>query len=184
MAPRTLILVILATLIGVAAPISAKDKAEKKKPAKQAARTWNTIVDYVLKKGGEDSIHASAAQALGYESKEVPAKSLGLDPEKSKDGRDRGIFIVYNKSEKGDLIPKEIVLGSILVKEENSVKEIDSYRIRMALDGTLIRGMHAAGIVGQVVQQSLPSDSKELLSLYKKESVFYLKEVDLGKLTQ
>lgn len=183
MPPRILSFVIMAAIIGFASPASAKDK-EKKKPAKeQSARSWKMMVDYVLKNGGEDSIKAPSAHTLGYDSDEVFAKSLGLDSDKSKDGRDHSIFIIYTKDEKGTVIPKEIVLGNILVKEANSIKEIDSYRIRMTLNGTLIKGMRATGIVGEVVHQSLGPDSKELKSWHKQESDFHLKIVDLAKMT-
>jgi len=180
---RSFVFVILASLIAFASPASAKTK-EKKTPKKQTTRTWKTVVDYVLKNGGDDSIHASAAKALGYDSEEVPAKSLGLDPEKSKDGRDHSIFVVYEKGAKGDLIPKEIVLGSIRVTGADSEKRLDSYRIRMALNGNVLRGMKASGIVGEVTQESLLPESKELVQLFNRESDFYLKEIELSKLAQ
>lgn len=181
MKKHLLAFVFLAPLAVHAAPAPAK---EKKAPAKQAVRTWKTIVDYVLKKGGEDSIHASAAQALGFDAKELAAKSLGLDQEKSKDGRDHSVFIVYEKDPKGEVIPKEIVLGSIRVTGSDSEKRLDTYRIRMTLDGKVIQGMHATGIIGEVTQESLTADSKELSLLQKKERDFYLKDVDLSTLTQ
>lgn len=172
----------MAAVIGFASPASAKPK-EKSKAGKKVTRTWKTLVDYVLKNGGEDSIKAPSAHTLGYDSDEIFAKSLGLDSDKSKDGRDHSIFIIYAKDETGTVTPKEIVLGNILIKEANSIKEIDSYRIRMTLNGTLIKGMHATGIVGEVVQQSLGPDSKELQAMHKQESDFHLKTVDLAKMT-
>lgn len=181
MAPRTLSLVALASLLAFGSPVSAK---EKKKPAKQAARTWKTVVDYVFKNGDEDPVMAPASRTIGYDSDEVNARSLGIDQAKSKDGRDHSIFITYEKDGAGTSIPKEIVLGSIHVKESDSKKEIDSYRMRMSLDGGLISGMHATGIVGQVVQQALPADSKELLAVFKKECGLYLREIDLSQLTK
>lgn len=180
MKKHLLALVVLAPLAVHAAPAPAK---EKKAPAKQAVRTWKTIVDYVLKKGGEDSIRSPSAHTLGYDSNEVFAKSLGLDQEKSTDGREHTVFVIYEKDAKGELGAKEIVLGSIRVTGPDSEKRIDSYRIRMTLDGKVIQGMHATGIVGEVVQQTLPPDSKELLAVYKKETDLHLKEMDLAKLT-
>lgn len=183
MSSRTLILVILATLIGIVSPALAKEKTGKKNPAKQTARTWKILIDHVLKNGGEDSIRSPSARTLGYDSNEVFAKSMGLDQDKSKDGREHTIFIIYEKDSKSELIPKEIVLGSILVAGGESDKRIDSYRIRMTLEGALIRGMHASGMVGEVIQEALPPDSKELQAVFKKESNLNLKEIDLAKLT-
>jgi hypothetical protein len=183
MTSRIFAFVLMAAVIGFASPASAKPK-EKTKPAKkQVARTWKVLVDYVLKNGGEDSIKAPSAHTLGYDSNEVFAKSLGLDQDKSKDGYEHTIFIVYEKDAKGTLTPKEMVLGSIRVTGDESEKRIDSYRIRMTLDGTVIQGMHASGIVGEVVQESLPPDSKELLSVFKKEKELHLNEIDLATLT-
>lgn len=181
MPPRTLTFVILAAALAAGSPLSAK---EKSKPAKKAARTWQTVVDYVFKNGDEDSFKAPATRTLGYDVDEVFAKSMGLDEDKSKDGRDHSIFVVYDKDEAGVAKPKEIIFGSILVKETESAKEIDSYEIRATLAGSIIRGMRAKGIVGQVVQTALPPESKELLAFYKKESAFYLKEIDLAQLTK
>src|SRR3989338_3800002 len=119
---RSFVFVLLASLIAFASPASAKPK-EKAKPAKkQVARTWKVLVDYVLKNGGEDSIKAPSARTLGYDSNEVFAKSLGLDQDKSKDNRDHSVFVVYEKGAKGDLIPKEIVLGNIRVTGGESDK--------------------------------------------------------------
>jgi len=173
----------MAAMIVSAAPASAKPK-EKTKPAKkQVARTWKVLVDHVMKKGGEDSIKAPSARTLGYDSNEVFAKSLGLDQDKSKDGREHTIFIVYEKDDKGALIPKEMVLGSIRVTGDESEKRIDSYRIRTSLEGTIIRGMHASGIVGEVVQESLQPDSPKLLSIFKNEKELHLNTIDLTTLT-
>lgn len=180
---RSFVFVLLASLIAFASPASAKPK-EKSKPAKkQVARTWKVLVDYVLKNGGEDSIKAPSARTLGYDSNEVFAKSLGLDQDKSKDGREHTIFIIYEKDDKGTLTPKEIVIGSIRVTGGESDKHVDSYRIRMTLDGTVIQGMHASGIVGEVVQESLSPDSKVLQSVFNKEKELQLNEIDLKTLT-
>lgn len=178
---RTISLIFLTAFIAFGSPASAK---EKKKPAKQSARTWKNVVDYVFKNGGDDSIKAPASRTLGYDSDEVFAKSLGLDADKSKDGREHDIFVIYEKEGTDTLIPKEIVIGSIRITEVDSKKKIDSYRIRMSLDGTLIQGMHATGAAGHVVQQALPPDSKELLTVFKNESNLNLKELDLAKLTR
>lgn len=91
---------------------------------------------------------------------------------------------ILAKDAAGIAIPKEIVLGVILVKGAESKKEIDGYEIRMSLDGIPIRGMHAIGVVGHVVQQALPPGSKELLSMFKKESALYLKEIELAQLSK
>jgi hypothetical protein len=181
MAPRTLALIILATLIALGSPVSAK---EKKKPVKQAARTWKILIDHVIKNGDEDPIQGSTARTLGYDSDDVYAKSLGIDENKSKDHREHGIYIVCEKDKSGSLTPREIVLGSISVKEVDSQREIDSYRVRMSLDGKVIQGLHATGIVGHVIQEALQRDSKTLLSIYKAESSLYLKEIDLAQLTK
>lgn len=165
-----------------AAPVKAAK--EKKKAAKQAARTWVTLVDYVLKNGGEDSLKAPATRTLGYDSDEIFAKSMGIDNDKSKNGLDHSIYIITDKSDSGISNPKEIVLTTTRVKERDSQKEIDGFEIRMTLAGVPIRGLRATGIVGHVIQQALPPDSKELISVHRNESSFYLKDIDLAKLTK
>lgn len=181
MIPRFLPSAFLAALVTFGSPSAAK---EQTKPAKQTARTWKSIVEYVLKNGGEDSIKSPSARTLGYNSDEVFAKSLGLDQDKSKDGREHNIFVIYEKNETGTLTPKEIVLGSIRVTTVDSKKRVDSYRMRTSLDGVLIRGMHASGVAGHVVQEALPADSKALQAVFKAERQLNLKDLDLATLTQ
>jgi hypothetical protein len=168
-----------------AAPAKPANKPkDKPATAKKSARTWKTLIDHVAKNGDEDPIEGSTARTLGYDSDEVYAKSLGIDAEKSKDNREHGIYVVGEKDKSGGLTPKEIVLGVISVKEIGAQQEIDGYRVRMSLDGKILRGMHATGIVGNVVHAILPNDSKALLSVYKAESSLYLKEIELSQLTK
>lgn len=183
MPPRILSFVIMAAIIGFAPHASAKPK-ERPKAAKKVTRTWKTLIDHVAKNGDEDPIQGSTARTLGYDSDDVYAKSLGIDADKSKDNREHGIYVLGEKDKSGALIPKEIVLGAISIKEIGAQKEIDSYRVRMSLDGKIIRGMRATGIVGNVVHEILPNDSKALLSVYKAESSLYLKEIELSQLTK
>lgn len=181
MTPRTLTFVILTALVAFGSPLSAKDK---KKSEKSSARTWKTLIDHVVKNGDEDPIQGSTARTLGYESDYVYAKSMGIDTEKSTDNREHGVYVVCDKNKSGALIPKEIVLGAISVKETGSEKVIDGFRVRMSLDGKVIRGMHATGVVGHVVHEILQKDSKTLLSVYKAESSLYLNKIDLAQLTK
>ncbi|MBI5246605.1 MAG: hypothetical protein HY923_05445 [Elusimicrobia bacterium] len=162
-------------------PASAKDS---KKPAKQAARTWKTVIDYVMKNGADDAIIASAARTIGYGSDAVDSKALCIEDDKSKDGWEHDIDIVYEKDDKGIIKPKELVIGTIKVKTSGENQEIESYRIRVSLDGSPIRGMRATGLVGHVVQTPLPGDSPELLRIFKKESSLYLREIELTSLTK
>jgi hypothetical protein len=181
MLSRNIPLIILAALFAFAAPVSAKGK---KKSAKQTPLTWRTLADYVVRNGDKDSIKAPTARNIGYESDVIDTISLGIEDAKSKDGREHNFEVVYEKDVKGALKPKEIIIGTMLVKVVQSNKEIDGYEIRLSLDGSPIRGMHATGIVGHVVQQTLKADSKELLTVLKSESTLYLKEIDLAQLTK
>jgi hypothetical protein len=179
--PPRLILILLSSLIAFAPSVAAK---EKKKAAKQAARTWRSLAEYVVKNGDKDSIKAPTARNIGYESDVIETLSLGIEDDKSKDGQEHNFEVVYAKDADGVVIPKEIIIGTMLVKEVESVKVIDGYEIRLSLDGKPIRGMHATGKVGHVVQQVLPPDSKDLLNVLKSEGTLYLKEINLSQLTK
>jgi len=173
----------MAAVIGFASPASAKPK-EKAKAGKKVTRTWKTLIDHVAKNGDEDPIQGSTARTLGYDSDDVYAKSLGIDADKSRDNREHGIYVIGEKDKSGALIPKEIVLGAASLKEIGAQKEIESYRVRMSLDGKIIRGMRASGIVGSIVHEVLPNDSKTLLSVYKAESSLYLRDIEISQLTK
>lgn len=179
MAPRTITLILLAALIAAAPPVSAK---EKKKSVKQASRTWKTIVDYVFKNGTEWPIKAPTSRTLGYDLDEVKAKGLSIDDDKSKDGKEHSICIVYVVDEKGVSRPEGIDIGTMLVKEIGSTQEINGYQIRMSLDGAPISGMHATGLVGQVKQVALKPDSNEIKGVLAAETDLYLKTIMLSQL--
>ncbi|MDD5304595.1 MAG: hypothetical protein PHS14_15980 [Elusimicrobia bacterium] len=179
MPPRTFTLVILAALLAFGSPASAK---EKKKPAKQAARTWKTVVEYVFKNGTDWPIKAPSSRTLGYGSDEVLAKGLSIADDKSKDGKEHSVCITYEIDAKGVQRPKEIDLGTMLVKETSGQKEIEAFRMRMSLDGTLLGAMHATGIVGHVKQLALMPDSKEIRAVFNSERDLYLKQIELAQL--
>ena len=179
MSLRTLSFVILASLIAFVPPASAK---EKKKPAKQAARTWKNIVDYVFKNGTEWPIKAPSSRTLGYGLDEVQAKGLSIDEEKSKDGKEHSVCITYEIDAKGIQRPKEIDLGTMLIKETAGQKEIEAYRMRMSLNGAILGAMHATGIVGRVKQSALTPDSKEIQAVFNSERDLYLKQIELAQL--
>lgn len=175
---RLFALGVFALLIALGSPASSK---EKKKAAKQA-RTWKTVVDYVFKNGTDWPIKLPTSRTLGYGSDEVNAKGLSIDDDKSKDGKEHSICIVYEADEKGKSQPKGIDIGTMLVKEIGVDKEIDGYQIRMSLDGTPISAMRATGIVGRVKQQALSPDAKEIKSLVALEKELYLKNIELTQL--
>lgn len=181
MPPRILSFVLIAAVIGFASPASAKPK-EKAKAVKKISRTWKSVADYVFQNGAEWPIKAPSSRTLGYGLDEVPAKGLSVDDDKSKDGKEHSICVVYEVDEKGVSRPKGIDIGTMLVKEIAAGTEIDGYQIRMSLDGTPISAMHATGIVGKVRQVALPPDAKEIKALFAAESAFYLKDVDLKQL--
>lgn len=154
-----------------------------KKSSPKKAKTWAMLVNHVLANGKEWPMKAPSTKTLGYESDLVPAKSLGIDQEKSKDNREHNIYVVYEKDAKGTPQAKEIVLANIRVVEKDGKESIDAYRARAKLDGTLIRGMHSTGIVGEVTQTPLDGESNELKSVFAAEKDIYLKNTDWSLLT-
>lgn len=187
MIPRMLAFVLMATIIGSASPASAKPSSkskEKKTPEKVAARTWKAVAEFVLKNGVEHPIKAPASRTLGYDSDEVAAKLLRIKTAASKDKKEHSVSVTYASEEKGNLRPKEVVLGVIFVEVVPSGQQIDSFRLRLDLNGKLISVMHSTGIVGQVLQKSLATDSPEANAVYKAESTLHLETHPLDKLTR
>lgn len=182
MAPRIFSFVPLVFLMVVSPAFGAKS-GNVKKASPPKTKKWAKLIDHVLAKGKEWPIKAPAARTLGFNSDSVPAKSLGVDQEKSADNKEHNVFIVYETDAKGKLIAKEVVLANIRVIERSGKEEIEGYRIRSSLDGRLIQGMHAAGIVGDVVQTPLSAESSELKSVFNSERDLYLKKLDWNQLT-
>lgn len=120
---------------------------------------------------------------MGFDSHLVDTRGLYLKAADAKDGREHS-FVVYELTDKKDMLPREILLGRIRVKDQNSVKEIDTMRLRLSLDGKPIKGMHAAGVAGKVKHRSVPGDSAQAKEFLAAESKFWLTEVDLAKLVK
>lgn len=102
----------------------------------------------------------------------------------AKDGQEHSFVVVYEPTDKKEVLPREILLGRIRVSVKDSVKEIDTMRLRLSLDGKPIKGMHAAGTVGKVKQRAVAGDSKEAKEFLATETTFWMKEVDLAKLVK
>lgn len=120
---------------------------------------------------------------MGFDADSIPAKSLGIDQEKSKDNWEHNVFIVYKMDEKSKPKAKEVILSNIQVIEKDGKQYIDGYDARATLDGKLIGGMRATGIVGKIVQTPLTADSKDLNSFFESERDLYLKKMDWSQLT-
>lgn len=177
--PRPLPLFLASILLFTGA--SAQPPA-KKEPA-PSVKTWARLTEHVLSRGGEWPVKAPASRTLGYDSDSVPAKSLGIDQENSKDDREHNIAVVYDLDGKGVPRAREIVLANIRVKEIEGKEHVDGYRIRLKLNGSVIRGMRAVGEVGKVVQTPLTAESSELKGVYRAERDLYLGRLDWARLT-
>lgn len=138
-----------------------------------------------MQNGFEWAIKAPASRTLGYSLDSVAAKVLRIKSSDSKDGREHSVFIVYDSTGTGGIPhPREIVLGSIRIKEANSVKAIKSCRLRLNLDGHSISAMRAEGIVGKVKQQALSVESAEVKGLLEIERKLFLRDIELSQLTK
>ena len=136
-----------------------------------------------MKHGRELPIKAPASRTIGYDSDSVSAKVLRIPANESKDKREHGFYVVYDATKKkGVLKPREMVIGSILVSGKGSEREIQSFRIRMKLDGTIISGMKADGIVTRVKQRPLAADSSEIPPLLAAEKNIFLNDTPLSRL--
>lgn len=154
-------------------------RAADRKPAK----TWATLIEFVLKNGAEDPVMAPSARELGYDADEVAAWSMRVVSKKSPDGKEHRFYVVYEKDAAGARKPKEIVLSVLESQTKDGKHFIHSYRVRLSSGGKLLRGKRAAGFLGEVVQSVLPNDSPELLGVYKGEKDFYFKTLDWAQLT-
>ncbi|UPT74513.1 MAG: hypothetical protein M0D55_01875 [Elusimicrobiota bacterium] len=181
--PRALLL-IAALLLPASVHSAEAKKPAKKAASKKASKTWAMLVEHVLAKGSEWPIKASSSRTLGYDSESVPAKSLGIEQEKSSDNREHGVFVVYENDDKGKPKAKEVVLHNQRVVEKDGDVIVEGYKVRSTLDGTVLQGFHAAGTVGKnVVQTPLPADSTKLQSIFKSEREMYLQKLDWNKLS-
>lgn len=172
--------VVLALLLSGGAANSAKPEAKA-----SSKRTWRTLVDHMLVNGSADSIKTHSARTMGFDTDKVETKGLYLKAADSKDGCDHSFEVVLEATDKKEVsTPREIVLGRTRVTEINSIKSVEGNRLRISLDGHPIRGMHASGIVGKVKQDVMRGDSQDAKGFLSAEGKFWLKEVDLAKLSQ
>lgn len=156
------------------------------KPAKTSSgsgKTWGMLVEHVLKRGGEWPIKAPMSRTLGYDSDSVPAKSLGIEQEKSKDNREHSVFVVYEVGDKGVPRAKEVILANLQVTMKDGKRQVDGYDARATLDGKLVGGMRALGEEGKVIQTGLKADSPELKAFFASERDNFLNKLNWKKLS-
>lgn len=148
------------------------------------SRSWKTLVDHMVENGVHYTTKAPSSRTMGFDSDSVNTWGLYLKAADAKDGREHSFVVVYDLTDKKVVRPREIILGRIRVSEQNAVKEIDTMRLRLSLNGDPIKGMHAAGVVGKVKQTAVAGDSKDAKEFLASEKVFWMKEVDLRKLVR
>lgn len=190
MAPRTLALVILAALIALAPPVSAK---EKKKPVKQAATapkksekiTFRQIADYVLKNGDDQTIDAPISRNLGFTSNEIKTKALRHKSKVSPDKKSHGFYVIFSKDADERLIPMEIVLSNTRITVgSDGAKYVDGFNAKLDLNGHLLAAVSSKGPSSNVTQHPLAPDSPEAIALYKDEASIHLEKMEMTTLTK
>lgn len=169
---------------GLSAKESTKKESKSTKGKGAPVRTWKSLVDHMVKNGVHYATKAPSSRTLGFDSDIVNTWGLYVKAADAKDGREHSFVVVYDLTDKKVVQPREIILGRIRVSEENAVKEIDTMRLRLSLNGDPIKGMHAAGVVGKVRQIAVAGDSKDAKEFLTAEKAFWLKEVDLKKLVR
>lgn len=177
----------IAMILFVTVPAnSANAPQPTKKPIaeKKTVRTWKAVADYILKNGTANSIKAPMSRTLGYDSDEIPAKTLRIKSAESKDKKEHAIRVTYIVNEKGAVIPIDLLLGITLVEVIPEGRKIDGFGIRITPDGRIVSAMRATGIVGEVEQKALSVDSAEVQRVYNAESILHLKTINLEHLTQ
>lgn len=172
-----MIAVLLATLVGLGTPVSAKDK-EKKAPA---ARTWKNVVDYVLANGADRKLKMPGTKLLGFDSEEVPTKALRYKSDDSPDGKGHAIHVISTLDKDGKPSPREIVLGNRVAVTRGGVKYIDDFIVRTDLNGKLISAATLKGPATNPVEAIIPVDSTETVSGFKGEQRIHLNTMDFVK---
>ncbi len=175
MTPRTLTFILLATLVGFGAPVSAK---EKKAPA---ARTWKNVVDYVLANGADRKIKLPGSKLLGYDSEEVPTKALRYKSDDSPDGKGHAIYVISALDKDGKSSPKDMVLGNRIAVTKDGVKSINDFIVRTDLNGKIISAATLKGPATSPIETILPVDSAEVIAGFRGEQTIHLKTMDFNK---
>lgn len=190
MVPRTLTLIILATLITLGSPVSAK---EKKKPAKQTATTpkklekitFRQIADYVLKNGDDQTIDAPISRNLGFTSDEITTKALRHKSKVSPDKKSHGFYVIFSKDADEHLIPMEIVLSNTRITVgSDGAKYVEGFNAKLDLNGHLLAAVNSKGPSNNVIQYPITPDSPEAIALYKDEASIHLEKMEMTTLTK
>lgn len=175
MTPRTLTFIILTALVGIAPPISAKDK-------KNPARTWKTVVDYVFANGTERTIKGPLSRHLGFESDVVVTKALRIKLSDSPDNKNHAFYVISSEDSQGKPLPKQFVVGNAVVVKNDGPKSVDDFFVRADSNGNIIAAVSSKGPAGQVQETVLTPDSPEAVAGLKSEQTIFLKTIALEKL--
>ena len=190
MPPRTLALIILASLIALAPPVSAK---EKKKPAKQTETApkksekvaFRQIADYVLKNGDDQTIDAPLSRNLGFTSDEIATKALRHKSKVSSDKKSHGFYVTFSRGKDEHLIPMEIVLSNARITiGSDGAKYVEGFDAKLDLNGHLLAAVSSKGPFGKVIQSPMAPDSPEAIALYKDEASIHLEKMEMTTLTK
>lgn len=184
MPPRPAHLIVLAALLVLGSPLAAKDKKSSRPAPPPEARTWGTVVDYVLKHGGDKEIKGPSNKLLGLDKGSLPAKALRIKSASAKDQREHSVLVGYSKTKSGVLFPTILLIGVVEVTTTDSARSVDGYKIRLSTSGSMISMMRAAGAVGSVKQRSISIDSKDATATFRAEEAFYLKGIKLDQLSK
>lgn len=184
LAARTLALAVLATSLAFGSSASAKEKTEKKKPARQAARTWKTVVDYVFANGTARPLKAPLSRNLGFDSDEIATIALRYKSDDTPDKMTHALHVISAKDKEGKSYPAEFVLGNRISVQKDGVKSIDDFFLRTDLNGRIIAAFTSKGPAGHVIENKLAPDSPEAIATFKAEAKMHLKTMDLQKLSK
>lgn len=176
MTPRTLTFIILAAVVSLISPVSAKEK-------KIPARTWKTVVDYVVANGAERKLSAPTIKLLGFDAAEITTKALRYKSDDSPDKMSHAIYVISAKGADGKSSPKEIVMGYRVAVTKDGVKSIDDYFLRTDLSGHIISAATSKGPAGHVTETILSTESPEAIAIYKVEQTIHLKTMDMKRLS-
>jgi hypothetical protein len=125
-------------------------------------------IERAVSQGIDKIIDSPLADNMGFPGP-VQSKALMFKKDRTPDGQEHGLLVVLRDGK-----PEALVWSRAKVTEDEIGRSVEGRSFRTNLRGKLKSAIGVAGRVGEVVQNKLPTRSKEVRAEFEKERDYYL----------
>lgn len=158
------------SLLLLVSPVVAGTAKNKSKPKPISLQELTALA---WKTGTEKKIGSPTAENMGFPGP-MSGKAIRIKIEESADKSEHVFFVVSETSPEGNARPQCLVFMLTRTTKNGNTQSIDGIRFRTSLNGELTNALKVSGLVGEVEQEALATDSQDLTTAFEKEKSLFL----------